>query len=61
MHHTTGDLTKPLLLSRGEVIEHDILILQPLGLLHRENQRRAKAGVGGCFILRVHDNDGKAG
>ena len=61
MRHTTGDFSKALLLSRGKVVQHDIFILQSLGLLYRKNQRRAEAGAGGCLVLRVHDNDGKAG
>ncbi len=57
----TGDLTKAFFVVRGEVVENNVVVLQPFGFLDGEDERGLKMGFGRLLLIRVHDHYRKAG
>ena len=56
-----GDIAKAFLFVADEVVENDVLVLQSLGFLNREHQWCVKPLAGGRFLVRMHNQHGKAG
>ena len=59
--HAFGDVGKGAAVLGHHAVQDDVVVLQPLGLVYRKQQRRAKAGAGGGLVFFAQHQHRKPG